>query len=87
MALSGSLPPANWRDLAWLSCSAQKLIHAASLVAQLVKNPSVRQETWVLSPGWDNPLEKGKAQYSLQYSGLENPMDYRVHGSQRVGHD
>ena len=64
MALSGSLPPANCRDLAWLSCSAQKLIHAASLVAQLVKNPSVRQETWVLSPGWDDPLEKGKATHS-----------------------
>ena len=25
--------------------------------------------------------------YLLQYSGLENSMDYIVHGLQRVGHD
>ena len=33
----------------------------ASLVAQLVKNPSAVQETWVQSLGWEDPLEKGKA--------------------------
>ena len=33
----------------------------ASLVAQLVKDPPVMQETWVLSLGWEDPLEKGKA--------------------------
>ena len=33
----------------------------ASLVAQLVKNPSVMQETWVQSLGLEDPLEKGKA--------------------------
>ena len=33
----------------------------ASLVAQLVKNPPVMQETWVRSLGWEHPLEKGKA--------------------------
>ena len=32
----------------------------ASLVAQLVKNPPAMQETWVLSLGWEDPLEKGK---------------------------
>ena len=31
----------------------------ASLVAQLVKNPPARQETWVQSLGWEDPLEKG----------------------------
>ena len=31
----------------------------ASIVAQLVKNPSAMQETWVPSLGWDDPLEKG----------------------------
>ena len=36
----------------------------ASLVAQLVKNPPAVQETWVRSLGWDDPLEKGKANYS-----------------------
>ena len=33
----------------------------ASLVAQLVKNPSAMRETWVPSLGWEDPLEKGKA--------------------------
>ena len=36
----------------------------ASLVAQLVKNPPAMQETWVQSPGWEDPLEKGKATHS-----------------------
>ena len=31
------------------------------LVAQLVKNPPAMHETWVLSLGWEDPLEKGKA--------------------------
>ena len=33
----------------------------ASFMAQLVKNPSVMQETWAQSLGWEDPLEKGKA--------------------------
>ena len=33
----------------------------ASLVAQMVKNPPIMQETWVPSLGWEDPLEKGKA--------------------------
>ena len=36
----------------------------ASLVAQLVKNLPAMQETWVQSPGWEDPLEKGKATHS-----------------------
>ena len=32
----------------------------ASLVAQLIKNPSAVWETWVRSLGWEDPLEKGK---------------------------
>ena len=35
-----------------------------SLVAQLVKNPLVMQETWFRSLGWEDPLEKGKATHS-----------------------
>jgi len=34
------------------------------LVAQLVKNPPVMQETWVQSLGWEDALEKGKATHS-----------------------
>ena len=50
----------------------------AFLVAQLVKNPPAIRETWLQSLGWEEPLEKGKAGYPLQYSGLENSMDRTV---------
>ena len=36
----------------------------ASLVAQLVKNLPAMWETWVLSLGWEEPLEKGKSTHS-----------------------
>ena len=36
----------------------------APLMAQLVKNPSAMQETWVRSLGFEDPLEKGKATHS-----------------------
>ena len=36
----------------------------ASLVAQLVKNPPVMQETWVRSLGQEDPLEEGMATHS-----------------------
>ena len=36
----------------------------ASLVAQLVKNPTTMRETWVRSLGWEDPLEEGKATHS-----------------------
>ena len=50
----------------------------ASLVAQLVKNPSAMWETWAQSLGWEDRL-KGKATHSSN-SGLENSMDCIVHG-------
>ena len=37
------------------------ITHSASLVAQLVKNAPAMWETCVWSPGWEDPLEKGKA--------------------------
>ena len=33
----------------------------ASLMAQLVKNPSAMWETWVQSLGWEDPLEEDMA--------------------------
>ena len=36
----------------------------ASLIAQLVKNLPVAQETPVWFPGWEGPLEKGKAPHT-----------------------
>ena len=36
----------------------------ASLVVKLGKNPPVMREIWVLSLGWEDPLEKGMATQS-----------------------
>ena len=54
-----------------------------SLVAQLVKNPPAVRETWVLSMGWEDPLEKGKATHSSILA-WKFPWTVRV---QRVTHD
>ena len=35
-----------------------------SLVAQMVNNLPAMQETWVLSLGWEDTLEKGMGTYS-----------------------
>ena len=59
----------------WVICS-DDFVSWASLVTQLVKNPSAIQETWVWFLGWQDPLEKGK----FTHSGLENSIDCRVHG-------
>ena len=36
----------------------------SSMIAQLIKDPSAIQETWVLSLGWEDPLKKGMATHS-----------------------
>ena len=38
--------------------------HRASLVAQMVKNPTAMQETWVRSLGWEDLLEESMATHS-----------------------
>ena len=30
----------------------------------MVKNPSAMRETWVPSPGWEDPLQEGRATHS-----------------------
>ena len=35
-----------------------------SLVAQMVKRLPAIRETWVQSPGWEDPLEEGMATHS-----------------------
>ena len=44
--------------------SMLKMINVASLVAQMVKNLPVVQETQVQYPGGEDPLEKGMATLS-----------------------
>ena len=51
-------------ELTLLSLCVSQITQWASLVAQLVKNLPVMQETWVRSSGWEDPLEKGKATHS-----------------------
>ena len=53
------------------------LTKGASLVAQLVKNLPLMQETWVQSLGWEDPLEKGTATH---YGILAWRIHYTVHG-------
>ena len=42
----------------------QVLVSLGFPVAQLGKNPPAVWETWVLSLGWEDPLQKGKAAHS-----------------------
>ena len=56
----GILCSQGWEPLLIDPC----YLHWASLVAQVVKNPSAIQETWVWSLGWEDPLKKGKATHS-----------------------
>ena len=44
--------------------SARSLVIDKSLMAQLVKNLSATQKTWVQSLSWEDLLEKGKATHS-----------------------
>ena len=46
----------------------------ASLVAQMVKNLPAMWKTWVQSPGWEDPLEKGMATH-FSILALRIPMD------------
>ena len=63
----------------------------ASLVAQMVKNLSAMQVTWVQSLGWEDPLEKGMATHSsiLAWRILWTVKPGRLQsmGLQRVGHN
>ena len=56
----------------------------------MVYNPPGMQGTWVQSLGWEDPLEKGAATYSIILawsSWTEEPGELQSMGSQRVGHD
>ena len=63
----------------------------ASLVAQKVKCLPAMQETWVLSLGWEDPLEKEMATHSSilawKIPCTEESGRLQSMGSQRVGHD
>ena len=63
----------------------------ASLVAQMVKRLPAMWETWVQSPGWEDPLEKEMATHSSTLAWkipwMEEPGRLQSMGSQRVRHN
>ena len=48
---------------------------ALNWVAQMVKNLPAMQETWVWSPGWEDPLEKGMVTHSRICYGFPGGSD------------
>ena len=60
-------------------------------MAQLVKNPPAMQDTWVQSPGQEDPMEEGMATHSSilawRISWTEEPGGLQSMGSQRARHD
>ena len=61
------------------------------LVVQMVKHLPVMQETWVLSLGQEDPLEKAMAPHSStlawKIAWMEEPSRLQSMGLLRVGHD
>ena len=63
----------------------------ASLVSQMVKNLPAVQESWILSMGWEDPLEMGMATHSSilawRILWIEEFDQLQSMGLQRVRHD
>ena len=78
-----SLSPVFW---VWL-CPQP----GASQMAQMVKNAPAMQETWVQSPGGEDPLKKGMATHSSiltwRIPWTEEPGRLQSMGSQTVEHN
>ena len=70
-----SIPGLGRSAREWISYPVQ--YSWASLVAQLVKNLSAMQETWVQSPGQEDPLEKKLAIHPVFLPG-------KSHGQMRL---
>ena len=62
-----------------------------ALVAQMVKDLPVMQETWVQPLGWEDPLEKGMAPDSsilaCRIPRTEEPGGLQSMGLQRIRYD
>ena len=60
----------------------------ASLVAQMLKNLSAMQDTWIRSLGWEDPLDKEKViHFAWRIPRTEEPGGLQFMGLQRVRHD
>ena len=71
--------------------AATIVVKWAFLVAQRLKRLLAMWETWVQSPGWEDPLEKEMATHSSilawRIPWMEEPGGLQSMGSQRVRHD
>ena len=69
----------------------QQHVYWSSLLAQIVKNMPVMQETWIWSLGQEDPLKKGMAAHSSilawRVSWTEEPGRLQSVESQRIGHN
>ena len=63
------------------------LDHWTSLIAHLVKNLPAMQEIWVLSLGWEDPLEKRKAAHSSILAWRIPWTAQSMHRVTKSGHD
>ena len=79
---AGSQPVSSWpprtqqkgwgwglRNGIYFFGAKNKKAYSVSLEAQTIMNPSVIMETWVRSPGWENPLEEEMAAHSVFFPG------------------
>ena len=66
-------------------------IDTDSLMAESVKNPPAKWESWVQSLGWEDPLEQGMAtHFSIlveESPWTEEPGGLQSMGSQRIRHN
>ena len=86
--------PLQWNHVVLTSGSSRKSSLGDFffyLVPQMIKNLPAMQETWVWSPGQEDPLEKGMATHSSilaqRIPWTEEPGRLQSVRSQRVGHD
>ena len=74
----------------WIPGSAKKNKHVAA-VAQRLNHLPAMQETWVQSPGWEDPLEKEMATHSSIFAWripwTEEPGGLQSMVLQRVRHN
>ena len=77
--------------LTFMRASVFMYIWLGFLGGSVVKNLPAKQETWVHSPGQEDPLEMGMATHSSilawRIPRTEEPGRLQSMGSQRVGHD
>ena len=86
----------DWHDLAAAAAAGEGIGYPlqyfwASLIAQMIKNLLAMWETWVPSPGWEDPLEKRMATYSCilawRSPWTEEPGRLQSMGSQKFRHN